>query len=122
MDKNSFVDTPIVKSEITYYFEQDSIIDGINFYIEGMRFEKVTLTYQVYTKRKGYGFVEGQGYLIKKLFQIEYLDTNGTCNIKLFEFKKRVIKQQILNNSFILPILQVDLDCIFLPHEHQRLD
>lgn len=90
LDKNSFVDTPIVKSEITYYFEQDSIIDGINFYIEGMKFEKgieyynlnvpidlskfekVTLTYQVYTKRNGYGFVEGQGYLLSKVnFNIE---------------------------------------------------
>ena len=90
LDKNSFVDTPIVKSEITYYFEQDSIIDGINFYIEGMKFEKeieyynlnvpidlskfekVTLTYQVYTKRNGYGFVEGQGYSLSKVnFNIE---------------------------------------------------
>ena len=77
-------------SEITYYFEQDSIIEGINFYIEGMKFEKgieyynlnvpidlskfekVTLTYQVYTKRNGYGFVEGQGYLLSKVnFNIE---------------------------------------------------
>ena len=90
LDKNSFVDTPIVRSEITYYFEQDSIIDGINFYIEGMKFEKgieyynlnvpidlskfekVTLTYQVYTKRNGYRFVEGQGYLLSKVnFNIE---------------------------------------------------
>ena len=90
LDKNSFVDTPIVKSEITYYFEQDSIIDGINFFIEGMifergieyynlnvpidlsKFDKVTLTYQVYTKRDGYGFIEGQGYSLSKVnFNIE---------------------------------------------------